>query len=361
MSGTNLSLSTDLNIITAEIKLLETGMAKSMTEHAWEIGRRLIHAKESVGHGNFGNWIEKNFEFSWQYANQFMRYHIDNPNLNSRFNLPTWKHVTEVMSLPESVDRQEFIESAHVIPSTGESKLPEDMTVKELREVKKAKKLAEERAEQAEAENAKLQKKLEKVITEDQKDEFKAAVIEEYQAEIAPQFAEKDKQIKQLSAKYVLAVNQNSEQQDKLLTQIDNLKKNKPDSPETIKRLKDYEAKLKKVTDDKAELDKRLKDQQKAIGQVEEIQNQIKDLNTQKDDISRQMDSAVTLARLSVQIEDMLKNQLAPIRYSRALMERRDSKAAMQNLDEIISTVEHWCSEIRGLMPNNYVEVEVIR
>jgi hypothetical protein len=127
-----------LHIITAEIRFLENSMAKSMTEHAWEIGRRLVRAKESVGHGNFGSWIEENFEFSWQYATQFMRYYNNNPNFNPRLNLPTWKHVNEVLSLPESINRQDFIEQPHTIPSTGEQKTVDEMTVRELREVKKA-------------------------------------------------------------------------------------------------------------------------------------------------------------------------------------------------------------------------------
>lgn len=90
-----------------------------------------------------------------------------------------------------------------------------------------------------------------------------------------------------------------------------------------------------------------------------EMKKQISFLNQEKSDLHRQIESATALSGLAVKIQNFLKTELAPIRYSRAL-ERLDSEVAVRNLTEIILAVEHWCEDIRKHLPEqNRIIVEV--
>lgn len=171
-----LQLSNDLNVITAEIKMLEHNMAKSLIEHGWEIGKRLSHVKTTLKHGSFGEWLEKNFGFSHQYANQFMKFYNDNPNYNSSSNfnkLPSWKHVVEVLYLPEEIDKEKFIEE-EVLNEDGTAKTAKEIAElkRQNRELQQAKQQTEKQAKileyQLQAERNKqpevIEKQVEKII-----------------------------------------------------------------------------------------------------------------------------------------------------------------------------------------------------
>lgn len=91
----------------------------------------------------------------------------------------------------------------------------------------------------------------------------------------------------------------------------------------------------------------------------ERVRRSIQDVHTDRHDVKRQMDSAVSISELYIEVEHLLKNKLAPIRYSRALLERRDSKVVMDNLRGILDVVKDWTQEMEVYLPSgNYIDIK---
>jgi len=77
-------------------------------------------------------------------------------------------------------------------------------------------------------------------------------------------------------------------------------------------------------------------------------------------DLKKQIDAATSISGLVVEIDNLLKTKLAPIRYSKAILEMSNDKIVIQNLTATIEAVESWCREMRNYLPNNnIIEVEV--
>ena len=82
-------------------------------------------------------------------------------------------------------------------------------------------------------------------------------------------------------------------------------------------------------------------------------------LTKQKDDLGRQLQAITDISGLVVEINHLIKDKLAPVRYSKALLEAKDDEIVLRNLINMLETVEQWCSEMRKYIPKkeNYVEV----
>ncbi|WP_431089940.1 DUF3102 domain-containing protein [Paenibacillus sp. 8b26] len=94
------------------------------------IRKRLKHVKENdLVHGEWIPWL-KSIEISHTSAKRMMQAFEQFGDATSQ--LPVSK-IFEMLSLPESVDRLEFVKQEHTVPSTGEQKTMEEMTVREVR------------------------------------------------------------------------------------------------------------------------------------------------------------------------------------------------------------------------------------
>lgn len=119
-------LSTDLNVITAEINSFKQIAGQSI----WEIGRRLNYVKEhDLAHGQFIEWINS-IGFDRTEAYRFMKVANELPNVETLQHLGTTA-LYLITQIPEEERQKEHM------TSKGETKTVDEMTVRELQELKK--------------------------------------------------------------------------------------------------------------------------------------------------------------------------------------------------------------------------------
>lgn len=109
--------------IAAEINAIRKRAARQMLEDSVEVGRLLTEAKRSVGHGDWGNWLDVNFAYSTSEANNLMRLYeaygtpdqigIFEENRMAIFGNLSKSQAVALLGLPEP-QRKEFVETHDV-------------------------------------------------------------------------------------------------------------------------------------------------------------------------------------------------------------------------------------------------------
>src|SRR5690625_1376771 len=134
--GSNNILSTDINVITAEINAYQ----RVAGEAIFEIGRRLKHVKENdLAHGEWTNWLNDGVRISHEHARRFIK-------IFERFqnSTPVWQTLPNAMSvlyeLTSFTDEQ--LEQEYELPD-GTRKKPVDMSRRQIEELKRQLRQAE--------------------------------------------------------------------------------------------------------------------------------------------------------------------------------------------------------------------------
>lgn len=215
-----LQLSDDLTTIETEIKSYQNIAGQSI----FEIGRRLKHVKENdLVHGEFGKWLEK-VNLNKSQASKFITI-VENHQEEISTSKKSINILYEIATLPES---ERTIEHT---TSSGETKTPDEMTVRELRELKKElKQREEEKAQmQTQLEQAKRSESIARKQLEDEQDK-EPEVIERYmEPEDYQELKDSNKQLRNY-------LDEVSNHNKKLNSYIEKLKQERSETDEKSKK-----------------------------------------------------------------------------------------------------------------------------
>ena len=200
-----LQLSDDLTTIETEIKSYQNIAGQSI----FEIGRRLKHVKENdLAHGEWSNWLET-VNLNDSQARKFIKVSNEFSDRSTSNSLGV-EALYQIATLPES---ERTIEHT---TSKGETKTPDEMTVKELRELKKQLKQREEEKLQLESQLTQVQRSesIARKQLEDEQDKEPEVIEREVVKEVVPD--EVKQQLEQFKQKFERESNNANELRDEL-------------------------------------------------------------------------------------------------------------------------------------------------
>lgn len=199
-----------------------------------------------------------------------------------------------------------------------------------------------------------------------QLDEKKISIHRAY-VTLKEQLNEKENKLKELEESNN-KLKQEKEKLDQLLTDernkqpkiIDNTDYSLID--ELSKKIKEKEKSYQLILNEKNAIESKMMLLESENEEFYNLKKQIENLSKEREDISRQIESATSISGLVVEIEHLIKENLAPVKYSKAIQEMSHDEIVIENLDSIINLVQSWCDEMKSYLPNKrkIINAEVI-
>lgn len=287
-----IQLSKDINILTAEINSYKQIAGQSI----WEIGRRLNYVKENdLAHGEFSKWVSE-IGIQEREAQRFMKIANELPNATTWSTLGT-RALYLIATLPEE-ERTQPHETAK-----GETKTPDEMTVRELQELKKQ-----------------LKSKDEQIATQ-------ARMIDNL-SEQEPQVIEKKVVVEKIPADYENLKTTN-EQLEKQLSSVRN------------------DLKMKKMQYDLLEQN---------TESAKTLEANIKALQQKEKSIDQRVKATIEFNDLMREIETFFDTKMASLRFKPLINDLYDTEAS-NKLSEVVNSVDFWVSEMRKIIPNEKTKI----
>ena len=285
-----IALSSDINVITAEINSYKQIAGQSI----WEIGRRLNYVKENdLSHGEFGSWVES-IGIDRSEAFKFMKVAEKLPNVE------TFQHLgSTALYIMTTIPEEERTKQYET--SKGETKTPDQMTVRELSELKKKLKQKDERISALES--------------------AEPRVIEK-RVEVPP-------------SDYYSLKQANESLADELLR-----------THERIKQIESRESLL-KIQYDLLESESR---------EAKELKIHIDSLRDERESINNQIKLLTEFNEKTGKLKQVFDSELASLRF-RPYVNELSSTEATNRLWELVDSISFWVDEMNKMRPNDNMKI----
>lgn len=130
--------------------------------------------------------------------------------------------------------------------------------------------------------------------------------------------------------------------------------------PKVIEKVVEDKTKINELTREINQLKIRIEQESNDAETYRKLRGDIERLSAKKDDMIRRIESAGTIGEFIARVERAFTEDLAPIKYTRAIRETSDSPAVVESVNSILETVEEWVAEIRREVPELKYYTEVI-